>query len=307
MVEPEEYSYEEFPESSTVTRGMNVIEFEDDIASVVCKRYVNYVERDGKQLKLQFLMPYYTVEHMEKLPCVVFVQVSGWIKQKLYLNIGNLSKLADKGYIIAIVQYRSAEDAPFPAQVQDIKTAIRFLRQNASEYKIDPNNIFLWGDSSGAHVSLITGITSGVTELDTDDYSDYSDKVNGIVDFYGPTDITKMNDAPTTADYTVADSPVGILIGKLDVTKHEDKAQKANVLNYITKGRDIPPIIIFHGSKDRIVPFEQSAMLHEKLLSEYKESTIYKIMGQDHCGPGFWQDEVIDLIDDFFEKHMKRI
>ena len=213
MVEPEEYSYEEFPESSTVTRGMNVIEFEDDIASVVCKRYVNYVERDGKQLKLQFLMPYYTVEHMEKLPCVVFVQGSGWIKQKLYLNIGNLSKLADKGYIIAIVQYRSAEDAPFPAQVQDIKTAIRFLRQNASEYKIDPNNIFLWGDSSGAHVSLITGITSGVTELDTDDYSDYSDKVNGIVDFYGPTDITKMNDAPTTADYTVADSPVGILIG----------------------------------------------------------------------------------------------
>lgn len=116
-----------------------------------------------------------------------------------------------------------------------------------------------------------------------------------------------MNDAPTTADYTVADSPVGILIGKLDVTKHEDKAQKANVLNYITKGRDIPPIIIFHGSKDRIVPFEQSAMLHEKLLSEHKESTIYKIMGQDHCGPGFWQDEVIDLIDDFFEKHMKRI
>ena len=59
MVEPEEYSYEEFPESSTVTRGMNVIEFEDDIASVVCKRYVNYVERDGKQLKLQFLLSLY--------------------------------------------------------------------------------------------------------------------------------------------------------------------------------------------------------------------------------------------------------
>ena len=133
--------------------------------------------------------------------------------------------------ITATALFRSAEDAPFPAQVQDIKTAIRFLRQNASEYKIDPNNIFLWGDSSGAHVSLITGITSGVTELDTDDYSDYSDKVNGIVDFYGPTDITKMNDAPTTADYTVADSPVGILIGKLDVTKNEEKAQKANVLN----------------------------------------------------------------------------
>ena len=95
----------------------------------------------------------------------------------------------------------------------------------------------------------------------------------GIVDFYGPTDITKMNDAPTTADYTVADSPVGILIGKLDVTKHEDKAQKANVLNYITMGRDIPPIIIFHGSKDRIVPFEQSAMLHEKLLAEQNYGT----------------------------------
>ena len=55
MVEPEEYSYEEFPESSTVTRGMNIIKFEDDIASVVCKRYVNYVERDGKQLKLQLV------------------------------------------------------------------------------------------------------------------------------------------------------------------------------------------------------------------------------------------------------------
>lgn len=307
MIEPVEYSYEEFPESKTVTKGMNVIEFEDEITSVVCKRYKTYVERDGKGLKLQLLMPYYTVEHMEKLPCIVFVQGSGWIKQKLYLNIGNLSKIADKGYIVAIVQYRSAEDNPFPAQVQDIKTAIRYLRKHASEYKIDKDNIFLWGDSSGAHVALITGITSGVTELDTNDYSEYSDKVNAIVDFYGPTDITKMNEAPTTADYTVPDSPVGILIGKLDMKKNEEKAQRANVLNYITKGRDIPPIIIFHGSKDRIVPFEQSAMLHEKLLVEGKESSIYKIIGQDHCGPGFWQDKVIDLIDEFFEKHMKRV
>ena len=58
MVEPVQYSYEEFPESHTTAKGMNVIEFDDDIASVVCKRYVNYIERDGKQLKLQFLMPY---------------------------------------------------------------------------------------------------------------------------------------------------------------------------------------------------------------------------------------------------------
>ncbi|PIF06308.1 MAG: lipase [Draconibacterium sp.] len=243
----------EFPKAIPTVQGVNNVKLNTDIMVDYTKDQV-YVTRDGKDLHLQILTP----KKSGLLPCIVFIQGSAWMKQDLYMGIPRLSKFASRGYIIASVEYRHTGEAPFPAQVQDAKTAIRFIRKNAKKLNVDPDNIYVWGDSSGGHTALFAGITRGNKELDTEEYIEYSDEVNGIIDFYGPTDIGAMQEDPSIFNHSKADSPEGLLIGKLDVTKNMDKAAKASPINYINKEENIPPILIAHGDMDRTVPFRQS-------------------------------------------------
>lgn len=239
------------------------------------------------------------------LPGIVYVQGSAWMKQDVYMGIPQLSKFASRGYVIVIVEYRHTAIAPFPAQVQDAKTAIRYIRKNATKLNVDMNNIFIWGDSSGGHTALFAGITSGNEQLDTDDYQDYSDAVNAIIDFYGPTEIGEMKEEPSIFNHSDKNSPEGLLIGKLNVSENMKKAEKASPINYITKEIKIPPILIAHGDMDRVVPFKQSDLLAKALSKNNKEFEYYCIKDADHGTPEFWSKEMYDIIHDFLKKHRK--
>lgn len=216
---------------------------------------VVYVNRDGLDLHLHLQV--LSATSKEPLPCIVYVQGSAWMKQDVYVQFPQLAKFAARGYVIASVEYRHSGIAPFPAQVQDTKTAIRFMRKNAERFNIDPENIFVWGDSSGGHTAVFVGITSGNKNLDTDEYSGFSDKVNAIIDYYGPSDIVKMNFAPSTMNHSNPKSPEGLLIGGLEVLKNTEKAQKANPINYISREKSIPSGVDCpwrHGSSSAIKP-----------------------------------------------------
>jgi acetyl esterase/lipase len=119
-----------------------------------------------------------------KFPLIVFVQGSAWRRQQIFAHLQHLVRVCGKGYAVAMVQYRPSDIAPFPAQIQDTKTAIRFLRKNAAEYGIDPGRVALWGDSSGGHTAVMAGITED-GELDGDSesrlYSEFPAKVKCIV------------------------------------------------------------------------------------------------------------------------------
>lgn len=305
MIESKEYSYEEFPESEEYTENMNVIQTSKESRFLYYCNNVTYVTRDNLDLHLQIILPSYRDERSITYPCVVYVQGSAWMEQDVYCNVPQLAKFAARGYVTAIVEYRPSTLAPFPAQLQDAKTAVRYLRKNAEKYHIDSNNIFVWGDSSGGHTALLTGITNGNSELDTKDYTNISAAVNAVVDYYGPTDITKMSEAPSMLEHFSKNSPEGILIGGVNVLENKEKAQKTNPINYISNDKEIPPILIMHGSKDRIVPFQQSVLLFKALKEHNKNSAFYQLKGADHGGPQFWTDEVLDIVEKFIKQFMK--
>ncbi len=118
-----------------------------------------------------------------------------------------------------MVEYRPSEIAPFPAQIHDAKAAVRFMRMNVEKYNIDSQRIALWGDSSGGHTVVMAGITADC-QLDTELYREFSSKVKCIIDWYGPTDISKMNYVPSSQNHTEPDSPEGYLIGRKNVLEN---------------------------------------------------------------------------------------
>ena len=181
----------------------------------------------------------------------------------------------------------------------DVTDAIRFLRANAAFYHIDPERVAVWGDSSGGHAALMVGVTGDLPEFKTEDCAEYSDAVNAVLDFYGPTDVTRINDAPRNPVYTAdkENIPEDLLFGGC-VIDHPEIAQPGNPLNYITAEKDLPPILIVHGDWDSMVPFQQSVLIYKKLMECGKTAEFYKVYGAEH-GTCLWTPEVLKTAEQF--------
>ncbi len=298
LIAPVQQSYEDFPEAKATHKGMKVLTIPKDQSQIQYKPNVKYITRDGLDLTLQILKP---KNAKKNLPCIVYVQGSAWFKQDVYGNLPQLAEFAKRGYIIAIVEYRPSTVSKFPAQIQDAKTAVRFMRKNAETYGVDTDNIFVWGDSSGGHTALMVGLTQNNAELDTDHYKDFGIKINGVIDFYGPTDISQMNYAPSTMDHTQAKTPEGMLIGGKNVLENVAEAAKTNPINYLEGLKNAAPILILHGSKDRLVPFQQSVLLADALKKNNFAYTFYQLKGADHGSSEFWTKEIFDIVENFIK------
>ncbi|MCL2059995.1 MAG: alpha/beta hydrolase [Oscillospiraceae bacterium] len=322
---------------------------------------VVYAERSGKKLHLQILRPSASGGQQgagEKLPLIMFVQGSAWHKQNVYGNIPQLARFAMRGFVIAFVEYRESDIAPFPAQARDCKAAVRYMRAHAGEYGVDADNIFLWGDSSGGHTVLMAGITGddepyvggwvaaegsgsgggsdgsgggdgggfgsggssnggsksgdsgggsgngGEGASGVGGYGLHSCRVNAIVNYYGPVDVAKMCDQPSTMNHSAADSPEAYLIGRLPVREHPDRVKAANPATYVSADRECPPVLTMHGDMDRLVPFEQSVIIHEALVAAGKHSEYYKLLGADHGTGEFWSEDAYDIVEAFMRRYI---
>ena len=178
-------TYEEMIEDETFIEEMQTRIMSDQEMDTMYIPDVEYMNIDGISRILQILVPRKRVMENEKYPLIVYVQGSAWHKQNVYQHVGQLNYLCKQGFVVAIVQYRESDLAPFPAQIEDTKTAIRFLRKHHEEYFIDEQNVFLFGDSSGGHVALVSGLTSKLPLFNSNLYSEYSNEVRAIIDFYG--------------------------------------------------------------------------------------------------------------------------
>ena len=210
-------TYEEMIEDETFIEGMQTRIMSDQEMDTMYIPDVEYMNIDGISRVLQILVPRKRVMENEKYPLIVYVQGSAWHKQNVYQHVGQLNYLCKQGFVVAIVQYRESDLVPFPAQIEDTKTAIRFLRKHHEEYFIDEQNVFLFGDSSGGHVALVSGLTSKLPLFNSNLYSEYSNEVRAIIDFYGVVDITMEDGFPTTENHQQPDSPEGYLIGRKNV------------------------------------------------------------------------------------------
>lgn len=295
-------TYEEMIEDETVFEGMKTRLMNDQEMDTMYIPDVEYMKVDGISRVLQILVPRKRVMENEQYPLIVYVQGSAWHKQNIYQHVGQLNYLCKQGFVVAIVQYRESDLAPFPAQIEDTKTAIRFLKKHKEEYYIDDQNVFLFGDSSGGHVALLAGLTAKLDIMDSDLYKEYTNDVCAIIDFYGVVDITMEDGFPTTENHQQPDSPEGYLIGRKNVLDNLEIARQTNPMNYLDG--DIPPILIAHGTKDRLVAFKQSVKLYKTLKEKNKEVIFYRMKGADHGGPMFFCEEMLDEVIKFIKKNI---
>ena len=298
MIEPINVPREQFPKSNIKSDGMITLNVNCDNRTMEYVPDIEYINRADIRLYIQLLLP---SDRTDSTPLIVYVPGSAFHWQNVKGVIPTASLLVNRGFAVAMVQYRGSEVATFPAQMLDAKAAVRFMKLSAHKYGLNSENVYLMGDSSGGHTVLMAGLTAGIPEFEEDIYSEVSSDVKGIVDLYGPTDITKMNDELSSQNHIEPDSPEGYLIGRRNVLEHPELTEPTIVMNYIDADREIPPVLIFHGTNDELVPFGQSCMLYDKLIQCKKEASFYAIDNAHHGGREFWSDEVLDIIEEFIK------
>jgi len=206
------------------------------------------------------------------------------------------------GYAVASVNYRLSQHALFPAQIEDVKAAVRWLRANARTYGLDSGRFGAWGASAGGHLVAMLGTTGDIKEYETGEYLDVSSRVQAVVDYFGPTDFLQM-DAHRLADgmvHYVPDSPESQLIGG-PIQKNKDKVAKANPVTYVSE--DDAPFLIIHGDQDPLVPHHQSVLLSAALEKASVPVLFYTVQGAGHGR--FTDPKVAELTKAFLEKHLK--
>jgi len=236
-----------------------------------------------------------------QLPMVVWIHGGGW--RKGTKNRCPALRLAQRGYVVASVDYRLTDVAIFPAQITDCKAALRWLRAHADRYHIDPNRIGVWGSSAGGHLVALLGTSGDAEKLEgTEGNLVQSSRVQAVCDFFGPTDLLQM-DAHALASapfkHDAPDSPEALLLGGA-IQEHREQAAMANPLTYVTP--DDPPFLIMHGDQDPLVPLHQSQLLRNALSAAGVEATFVVVPGAGH---GFNGPEIDREVDAFFDAQLK--
>jgi acetyl esterase/lipase len=209
-------------------------------------------------------------------------------------------ELVAAGYAIASIDFRLSTEAPFPAQIHDIKAAIRFLRGNAKKYGFRSDKIIVWGSSSGGHLAALVGTTNNDSYLEGTEgnYLKESSSVQGIIDFYGPTNFLTILTQSTPHGISVRAPALAILLGK-PMEQAEDLAKKASPVFQVDAND--PPLLIVHGEQDIQVPVNQSL----ELMAVYKKNSLpvqfEVIPGAGHGGDAFYQGDGLKWMKSFLE------
>jgi acetyl esterase/lipase len=247
---------------------------------------ITYGTLGGEKMQLDLVMP----SQPGTYPCVICLHGGAWSlgtrKDPTRLSLGTpfwtesnrtvgiMEKLAEQGFAVASVSYRFIPKHKFPSQIEDGKTAIRFLRANAKKYDLDPDRFGALGFSAGGHIALMLGLTDSTAGFDGELHPGVSSQVQCVVDFFGPTDMRLYAECEGLEDAFMVP-----LLGKQCKT---DPAvyKKASPIEYVTKAA--PPTLLIHGTLDLIVPTIHSERLHKKLLDLGVESEMLPMQWKGH-------------------------
>lgn len=249
------------------------------------------------------LMDVYTPGHSggQPAPAAVYIHGGAWTQGDKSGGAGfaEVQELVARGYVVASVNYRLAPAYPFPAQIEDVKCAVRHLRANAAAYGLDPNRIGVWGSSAGGHLAALLGLTDSDDGLEGDGgYAGYSSRVSAVVDMFGPADLRLMGLSPRGQ---------AALRG---VFPTDADAARASPVTYVSP--DDPPFLILHGERDGVVPLRQSEVLHAQLQAAGVPSTLVVVRNAGHgfvpAGgpPAPSRGEIARMVADFFDTHLRR-
>ena len=266
---------------------------------------IEYARFGDRSIQLDLYLP----EGEGPFPVIIWIHGGGWSSGDKDLDPNDPQvRQVGRGYAVASINYRLSQQAKFPAQIEDCKAAVRWLRARASNYNLDPARIAVWGSSAGGHLAALLGTSGDVSELEgSEDNRGYSSRVNAVVDWFGPTDLLQMSRDSLPFPCNVLDhdspfSPESLLIG-CAIQTCPDKTDKANPIKYVSG--DDPPFLIMHGDRDCLVGPQQSRRLYDALTAVGAKATVKFIAGAGHGGSQFDEAENRKLGEDFLDENLK--
>jgi acetyl esterase/lipase len=259
---------------------------------------LEYAKVAGQSLKLDL---YLNAERAQ--PLLVFVHGGAWRGGSK--ENPPILHLQSQGFAIASVDYRLSTEAPFPAQVHDIKAAIRFLRAKAGTYGYDARHVGIIGTSAGGHLAALVGVTNGNKELEgtVADHLDQSSDVQCIVSLYGASNLQTILAQSTEHGLSVRVPALQLLLGG-SPTEKATLARLASPVAHIDK--DDPPLLLIHGDADPQMPPQQSYEFAKAYEAMHLTVKYVRIPEARHGGPEFFDDTRIEIMRKFLDAHLRK-
>ena len=266
--------------------------------SGVVLRDVTYCDAGGIPLKMDLYFPTAAADSRAR-PVAMYVHGGGFVSGDKGGGAGaaDIPELVRRGYVVASVNYRLAPQYPFPAAIEDVKCAVRFLRASASTYGVDPERIGAWGGSAGGSLVSLLGVTDATAGLEGNGgYLDQSSRVEAVVDMFGPSDLTSSVARSQLKSYLGSGAEAGT------------NARAASPRTWVSP--DDPPFLILQGDKDNVVPPAQSQILYNALRAAGVEASLVMV---ENAGHGFrpsggpispTRQELTKMMADFFDSHL---
>lgn len=263
--------------------------------NVLFDRGIEYANPDEQHLQLNLAQP---KSGLGPFPAVICIHGGGFRGgsregyDKLCLS------LADHGFVAATITYRLAPKYQFPAAVHDAKASVRWLRANASKYKIDPKRLGVMGGSAGGHLAQFLGVTANVPRFEGDQNPGSSSEVACVVNFYGPSDFTKSYGKSVDAHEVLP-----LWLGG-DLTQARQRHVEASPLNWVTPAA--VPTLLIHGTEDKYVAYEQALWMRDRLTACGVHVELLTLEGAGHGFKGADADKADQALLKFFEDHLKK-
>jgi acetyl esterase/lipase len=266
----------------------------DEPPKVTAENDLVYTKVGETELKLDMARP---AEGDGPFPAVLVIHGGGWRGGSKDQMRGALLDFARRGYVAVSPQYRFCPKDTFPAQVHDVKAAVRWVKEHAKDYKIDPDHLGAVGFSAGGHLSMMLGVTGPDDGLEGEASGDSPNtKIHAVVNYFGPTDLG-ASDIPDATRPLIRD-----FLGAAPDASPETAA-KASPLTYVTK--DDAPILTFQGTKDPLVPYTQATKLTEAQTTKGVPGRVELLIGAGHGWGGNDLERTKAETYLFFDKYLK--
>lgn len=242
-----------------------------------------YAEAGDTELKLDLYIP----DGVDAPPLTVWIHGGAW---QFGSKANPPGQFADSGFALASVEFRQSTEAPFPAMIHDIKAAVRYLRANAEQYGYSADRIAISGASSGGHLAALVGVTNGVAELEGDlgEHVGTSSDVQGIVVYFGASNLTSILDQSTPRGLDVRRPALERLLGGLP----EDVPEVARLASPVFHvDANDPPLLLLHGDQDPQMPINQAHELQGAYKAAGLDAEFDVVHGAGHGGADFYNEE----------------
>ena len=240
---------------------------------------VTYLRANNWDAKLDVYTP---IEAAGPLPTLLYIHGGGWVRGNKESNVLRLLPYLEMGWAVVNVEYRLGEVSLAPAAVEDCRCALRWVIQNAEEYKFDVSRLVVTGNSAGGHLSLTTGMLPASAGLDRQCPGEEELKVAAIINWYGITDVADLLQGENERSYAVA------WLGGM--TDREAQARRVSPLTYVRA--ELPPVLTIHGDADPTVPYSHATRLKEALDQAGVPNELVTIPGGRHGG--FTRQEMVE-------------